>query len=239
MTEEVVNEVVEDHELTTEDDAVLTICDRIAMVMDELPARLPKDETNKHKNYDYISAPFLLEVLRPLLAKHGLVFWMTEKQFELVPQVKTSGSVWLKITYELGLSTGERVKPVDCEIITQMVPLYDPQSIAASATYAKKYYLLRKFCISTGEPALEVDATHRPASYTKLPPPKAEGGNIEFVREEVRASSTPEELTSALMMARDECSRSELKLIRVDISDVARDNGWTFDTQKQAFVVGS
>ena len=224
------------------------ICDRIASVMNELPIRLAKDEHNKYKGYDYISAPALLETLRPLLAKNGLSFWMNEIGFEVITDIRSSGSKsapWVKITYEIGVTHGDRAYPKDCECFTQMVPLLDPQSIAAAATYAQKYYFIRKFCVATGESALEVDATSNTAVVVSSSSsaesrsssgPVSDNSKYEFVKEQILASETPDELTSAFVMSRDECSRDELTRLRPVFQKVAVDNNWSYDPSLKRFV---
>ena len=234
------------------------ICDRIASVMNELPTRLAKDEHNKYKGYDYISAPALLEILRPLLAKNGLSFWMNEIGFEIITDIRSGpkSTPWVKITYEIGVTHGDRAYPKDCECFTQMVPLLDPQSIAAAATYAQKYYFIRKFCVATGESALEVDATSNPAVVVRSQPTPSSGtsstskvvstvvnkesestGRIQFVRDQILACETPDELTSTMKLARDECSPGELKKLRHYFQQVATNNGWRYDPDVGMFVV--
>ena len=80
--------------------------------------------------------------------------WQQEASFELVDMPK-SAKPWIQATYELALvPLGQ--KPEHVERVTVLARFLDAQSTGAVRSYARKYWLLGKFSLATGD----VDSDH-------------------------------------------------------------------------------
>ena len=111
---------------------------------------VPKRGWNGHGQYHYATADDVFEAVRPVLAEVGLVPMMDE---EAVEHVDRFGRPWLSIRYRCWWESDfGRGTPFSR---TQLVPLLGPQSLAAAATYALKYWLRGALLLATGDQDLD------------------------------------------------------------------------------------
>lgn len=134
--------------MTTEHNYLLNA---VCKVMDEVHG-LKKDEKNSHGGYNFVSVDSFKNLVRPLMAKHGLSLSMTEKSFELIPLPNSKGGETMnaKITYAFQLchTSGQREEP---EIATIVLPYTGAQTAGAAKSYALKEFLKGRFMVATGD----------------------------------------------------------------------------------------
>jgi hypothetical protein len=123
----------------------------IAAVMGEIGI-VPKGGTNRFHNYKYAQMQDVLQHLTPLLAKHGLVIWQTERDRswldgDRVVQVQysfrishSSGEVWPEEMLQTGVCRARDSKGG-----------FDDKCVNKCHTAARKYALLALFQIPTGD----------------------------------------------------------------------------------------
>lgn len=141
----------------------------ITAVMTEVHS-LKKDEKNNHGAYNYVSVDSFKNLVRPLMAKHGLSLTMNEVAYSLEPiQGKSGVTMSARITYEFRLrhESGEVDEP---ERATITLPYTGAQTAGAAKSYALKEYLKGRFLVSTGDKDLieggaDADA-YRQQDYT-------------------------------------------------------------------------
>lgn len=170
----------------------------VAAVMAEVHS-LKKDEKNNHGSYNYVSVDSFKNLVRPLMAKHGLSMIMSETAFELVPiQNKNGVTMNAKITYAFQIRHESGAED-DPEHATIVLPLTGAQTAGAAKSYAIKEYLKGRFLVSTGDKDLieggaDADA-YKPQDYTapKVTPhdePQMPSGPELLKRDEARALYT-------------------------------------------------
>jgi|TARA_Y100000310_G_C20585610_1_gene765247 hypothetical protein len=134
---------------------------KMAAVMGDM-ADLEKRGENQNFNYKYVTADDLVGMIRPLLAKHGLVIFPRMRDLAM-DEVKTKqGSMtmyWLSMDFEIcdtetGLTT----------LIAWKAQATDGQDkgLRKAMTSAKKDFLITTFLASAGED--DPDADHRGGS---------------------------------------------------------------------------
>ena len=141
--------------------------DRICAVMKAIRSRLSHDGKF---GYEYTSADAMYELLRPLLAEHGLVlrFNIIDWTEETVTPRSGKPFRWAKIKAEFSFNDDAP------ETRIQGVALYGPQGYGAAATYLQKYWLRGKLFLATGEDDLDgVEPTAPPAQA-----PSAESSDV-------------------------------------------------------------
>jgi hypothetical protein len=127
----------------------------VTAVMAEVHS-LKKDEKNDHGKYNYVSVDSFKNLVRPLMAKHGLSLSMTEVEFGLETLQNRNGpSVNAKITYQFTLRHESGAED-DPERTTIILPLTGAQTAGAAKSYAIKEYLKGRFLVSTGDKDLIV-----------------------------------------------------------------------------------
>jgi hypothetical protein len=123
----------------------------IAAVMGEIGI-VAKQGTNQFHRYKYAQMQDILQQLTPLLAKHGLVIWQTERDRswldgDRVVQVQysfrishSSGEVWPEEMLQTGVCRARDSKGG-----------FDDKAVNKCHTAARKYMLLALFQIPTGD----------------------------------------------------------------------------------------
>ena len=150
--------------------------------------RLKKTDKNDHGGYKYVSVDDFKDLVRPLMAQHGLSLSMTELDYQLETlQGRHGPTVNAKITYEFRLrhTSGEADEP---ERATIMLPHTGAQTAGAAKSYAIKEYLKGRFLVSTGdkdmiEGGADADA-FKQQDYTEAPEPKRQYERSAIVRKE-------------------------------------------------------
>jgi hypothetical protein len=145
----------------------------VTAVMAEVHS-LKKDEKNAHGSYNYVSVDSFKNLVRPLMAKHGLSLSMSETAYALEPiQGRTGVTVNARITYEFRLRHVEGAED-EPERATIMLPLTGAQTSGAAKSYALKEYLKGRFLVSTGDKDLIVGGADAdafaPREYTAPAP---------------------------------------------------------------------
>ena len=125
----------------------------ISTVMRETGAQVGKDGTNKHFKFKYVSIDKILTHMRDTMAKHNLVFYMSEVQFDLLER---DGAPPLAIAkYACWFEWKDQKTPV--EELTQTAVLQKEQTIGALRSYVQKYWLRTKFMLALGEEDLDAE----------------------------------------------------------------------------------
>lgn len=127
----------------------------IAAVMAEIE-RLEKADSNQFGKYKYTSVDDFKDALRPLLAKHGLIFSFTEHcPVETIEShKKTAGgndaTLIAKYVFSFVLRhvEGEEAPP---ELSTVMLPYTGAQTSGAARSYAIKEWGKSRFMMSSGD----------------------------------------------------------------------------------------
>lgn len=122
---------------------------KLATVMGKID-RIPKNGHNAHFNYDFATADDVMDVLRPLLAEQGVALLISADE----PRREGTKTL-LPVTFTLvDADTGQR------EEMTWTGEADDRQDkgINKAATAALKYFFLKVFMISTGDPSDDADA---------------------------------------------------------------------------------
>ena len=110
----------------------------------EIQAELkaPKDKTNTFGKYKYRSCESILEAVKPLLKKHGLVIRMTDKPVNIGERYYIEATVTLMNEAGAGVSTTAYAREADGK--SGMDPA---QLTGACSSYARKYALNGLFAI--------------------------------------------------------------------------------------------
>lgn len=149
--------------------ATAAIAAAIAAVMGEA-TRVPKNGKNKFHGYDYATEGDLLTVIRPAMAKHGLV--LLPSQTEVSP-ADTFGNVTVRVEYTLAHASGA-VWPE--KLISHGVGNDrakngndGDKAVYKAVTGANKYMLFKLFQVDTGDDpeAEETAADQRPTKAAK------------------------------------------------------------------------
>ncbi|MNM07382.1 ERF superfamily protein [compost metagenome] len=120
---------------------------------------IEKDAKNPHFKNDYATLDTIINDVRPLLAKHGLV----------VMQFPGGDGENYTLRTLLMHESGEWI---ESEPLTMKPVKNDPQGIGSCTTYARRYSLSAMLSLNTGEDDDGEKATHdsTPAQATVIPP---------------------------------------------------------------------
>jgi len=142
----------------------------IAAVMVDLHP-VEKGGTNSFHNYKYARMQDILQMLTPLMGKHGLVVFQYERRHQMFDDGKVmaitydfvvahkSGQTWLSEVPQTGMSPCRTSKGT-----------FDDKATAKCHTSARKYFLLSLFQIPT-EDENDPDNEKRPRGNTPVPSP--------------------------------------------------------------------
>jgi hypothetical protein len=128
----------------------LTFHQRVLKVQSELKA--PKNQFNSFGKYKYRNQEDILEAVKPLLAKHGLILTLSDEIVELggflfteANAVLTDGTNSLAVSAQAGIDPTKKGMDIS-------------QTFGSSSSYARKYALNGLFLIDDTKDA---DATNR------------------------------------------------------------------------------
>lgn len=174
---------------------------KMAKIMGEIET-IPKTGYNKHHGYAYASDEDVLNCVRGLLAKHQVAFFaeMIEDHEETLSTKNggktTKTSVWFRYTFvcaDTGQSQSAKWKGVAID--------NQDKGLSKAATLAQKYFLLKTFNISTGNPEDDAD------NYSPLPEGKPQGKRP---RQPKKAQAVPwYENPIAMKTWRETCDRAK------------------------------
>ena len=145
---------------------------KLSRIQAELKA--PKSQRNNFGNYNYRSCEDILEAVKPLLAREGLVLTITDS-IEMVGNryyVKATATVTdgeKNFTTTAFAREAENKKGQD-----------ESQITGSSSSYARKYALNGLFCIDDTKDADTMDNTEKPKAAPKAKA-KAEQGNKDML----------------------------------------------------------
>lgn len=147
----------------------------IASVMAEVQA-IAKGGTNSFHRYQYARMQDILQTLTPLIGKHGLVIFQTERERSVFDGgnviaiqyqftiTHSSGEVWPERPLQTGMSRCRNAKDG-----------FDDKSLAKCHTAARKYFLLALFQVPTAD---ETDDSDRSARNRQAPPVPSPSGHV-------------------------------------------------------------
>ena len=139
--------------------------EKLSRIQAELKA--PKSQRNNFGNYNYRSCEDILEAVKPLLAREGLVLTITDS-IEMVGNryyVKATATV---TDGEKSISTTAYAREADGR-----KGMDESQVTGSSSSYSRKYALNGLFCIDDTKDADTMDNTEKPKSAPKKKPDKA------------------------------------------------------------------
>ena len=139
--------------------------EKLSRIQAELKA--PKSQRNNFGNYNYRSCEDILEAVKPLLAREGLVLTITDS-IEMVGNryyVKATATV---TDGEKSISTTAYARESDGR-----KGMDESQVTGSSSSYSRKYALNGLFCIDDTKDADTMDNTEKPKAAPKKKPDKA------------------------------------------------------------------
>lgn len=139
--------------------------------------RLGKSGYNKHHGYAFATDGDVSDLIRTLLAEHGIAFWI--ELAEIVSREQHGKQMRMVIRWTITLENAD--DPGDVRGVNWISEALDTQdkAINKAATAAVKYFLLKTFLVSTGEeqaPASDGDTDNergedvRPRKQPPRPP---------------------------------------------------------------------
>ena len=146
--------------------------EKLSRIQAELKA--PKSQRNNFGNYNYRSCEDILEAVKPLLAREGLVLTITDS-IEMVGNryyVKATATV---TDGEKQVTTSAYAREADVK-----KGMDDSQITGAASSYARKYTLNGLFCIDDTKDADTMDNREKPKAAPKAKA-KAETGNKDML----------------------------------------------------------
>lgn len=148
MTTETID--AETGELTTATDpqAQAALFAKLAKVMARL-SRLPKEGRNTHFNYDFVTDGTIADAVRPALADEGVAFFASMVGVEKIEKITRAHFVFT-------FADGETGATYSCPWIGEAIDTQD-KGPAKAATSALKYFFLKTFVLSTGDPDDDTD----------------------------------------------------------------------------------
>lgn len=141
------------------------IQEKLIAVQRELKA--PKGQRNTFGNYNYRSCEDILEAVKPLLAKHGLLLTLSDEMVEVGGRIYVKAMAMVQSGEESETVTAyareeETKKGMDASQIT-----------GAASSYARKYALNGLFCIDDTKDS-DATNTHGREEPAKEEPKKSE-----------------------------------------------------------------
>ena len=139
------------------------IQEQLIAVQKELKA--PKNQRNNFGGYNYRSCEDILEAVKPILAKHGLLLTLSDEMVEV------GGRVYVKATAMLRADEGSVVVTAFAREEEEKKGMDASQITGAASSYARKYALNGLFCIDDTKDA---DATNTHGKDAKVSNPAPE-----------------------------------------------------------------
>lgn len=131
----------------------------IALVQLEVKKAI-KDKKNPHLKNEYASLESIIDVLRPITAKHGISI-MQYPEYE--------GTTYLLRT-RIAHKSGQFI----VSVMPLLMAIVDMQKFGSAITYARRYALSSIFCIATGEDDDDGEACANKGCESKQSVPKIE-----------------------------------------------------------------
>lgn len=162
--------------------ALAALFAKLARAMGRLE-RLPKSGHNTHFNYDFVTDPDVSDAVRKALSAEGVAFFAHMRNAQQLEK-KTV----VEFTYTF--ADGETGATWSCNWTGEAIDTQD-KGVAKAATSGLKYFLLKNFILSAGDPADDSDADNGDAKPTKADkkpagkqPAKSSGNGTEGAKTE-------------------------------------------------------
>ncbi len=123
--------------------------------------KCPKGSYNSFGKYKYRSAEQILESVKPLLQKHGLLLILTDEIVEV------GSKLFLKATASIGDADGKNVKVCGYAELGEHKGMSSEQCTGTASSYARKYALNGLFLIDETES--DPDSKDNSKTEKKLP----------------------------------------------------------------------
>lgn len=144
---------------------------KMANILGEI-TRVPKNGKNKFQNYDYATESDVLDLIRPVLSKHGIALFYSCLEVSYIENARTL----VKVEFELvDGDSGSSRKTVCFGEARDADKQGKPQDkgLYKAMTGACKYWLFKTFLISTGDDpesdsAMSTDVSRSTASDSKV-----------------------------------------------------------------------
>lgn len=143
---------------------------KLAKIMGTLK-RLGKSGHNQLQRYDFVTDADVLDTLRPLLSESNIALFSSMVDKDLRDAGKTekgAPKTHAVITFQFTLCCGDTGVTYTSNWTGEAIDSGD-KSISKAATSALKYWLLKTFMLSTGDPS--DDADNESPEYSKPTPP--------------------------------------------------------------------
>lgn len=144
---------------------------QLIAVQKELKA--PKNQRNNFGGYNYRSCEDILEAVKPLLVKHGLLLTLSDEM------VAVGDRVYVKATAMIRGDEGNIVVTAYAREEAEKKGMDGSQITGAASSYARKYALNGLFCIDDTK---DSDATN---THVKTEEPKKETYQCEYCRKDI------------------------------------------------------
>ena len=163
---------------------------------------LARDHANSYSNYNFASVDDFIELMRPLMVKHGIYICQSEFDSDIRPvlsRVDAQGEQTyvqiIKTVYEFTVCHRDGTSDMPIRR-TQYCRFDGPQSVGASQSYAWKFFVRSLFMIATGEPDLDTEpkmhAGTAPAFQSTAPiPGPGIPGAMPLVLPQIQATPLP------------------------------------------------
>ena len=136
------------------------IQEQLIAVQKELKA--PKNQRNNFGGYNYRSCEDILEAVKPILAKHGLLLTLSDEMVEV------GGRVYVKATATVETGEEEVTVTAFAREEEEKKGMDASQITGAASSYARKYALNGLFCIDDTKDA-DATNTHGKAENCEKP----------------------------------------------------------------------
>jgi hypothetical protein len=147
---------------------------KVAKVMGKLE-RLPRSGHNDHFNYDFVTDGDVSDAVRAALASENVAFFASMRHTQVDAKKTTA-----YFTYTF--ADGETGATWSCDWVGEAIDGQD-KGTAKAATSALKYFLMKNFVLSSGDPADDTDEA-KPAPAKRASKPKASNNGTEEAKAE-------------------------------------------------------
>ena len=178
----------------------MKIYEKIAAVQGELTNPLAKTENPYYKS-KYAALPDILDLIRPVLAKHGIALIQYPETTK-----EEDGSLLLSIRTKLAMTVGEADEVLDCGAMSIPVTGLNAQQVGAVITYYRRYAIKALFAIEAEDDDANV-AVPEPKGGPKKPaqsaPEKKQPvrGDVNKIKAEFRAARSAQEQDAVIAEA--------------------------------------
>lgn len=142
----------------TKDTQPVGLYAKMARIMGEIK-RIPKSGRNEQQKYNYATEGDVADTIRALLAQYNIAFFaaMTGVEQDTVTSQRGATGWHTRVTMEYTFACGDTGQVHSAPWAGESLS-YDDKGISKAATLSQKYFLLKTFSISTGDPEDDPDS---------------------------------------------------------------------------------